>query len=195
MSFGFSVSDFITLGGLALKLYAEFRAGPEACQSFANELLLLHQVLEKLASDLDGNVGLLGPSDHAALKACADSCKELVYVQIYGAICVPTTKTAIKGETEVAHELYFYPYNNQILQRIPQGNDRLLRAWRQKWGERKFAARIPKLQQTITAHVQSLTAFSTLLVRCVKSVSTPCVARSKGIIDPTNLEFLHVRID
>lgn len=167
MSFGFSVFDFISLGGLAFKLYAEFKAGHGACQNFASELLLLHQVLNKLGSDLDGNVGSLGPFDHAALKACANSCKDLIYVEIYGAACVPASITPtdldiLDNEARLRHGGSY-----------PIGNGRFIRAWREKWGERTFAARIPKLQQAVTAHVQSLTAFSTLLVRWVRFASSP----------------------
>lgn len=162
MSFGFSISDFFTLGGLALKLYNEFRVAPGACRAFANELLLFHQLLDKMGY-LREEIELLGASDRAALKTCADSCKELIYVQIYGAACgrtvlqIPGTMPRTSSESI-----------SLILRRGPDGEDRFFRAWRQKWGERKFAARIPELQRAVTAHIQSLTAFYTLIIRYVQ---------------------------
>lgn len=162
MSFGFSVTDFMTLGGLALKLYDEFREAPGACRAFANELLSFHRVLDKLGRDLQDDSAFLGASDYAALKACADSCKELIYVQIFGAACVPTTLRTYGTTPAISAS-----HENMILQRGPDGDDRFLRAWRKKWGERKFAARIPELQRAVTAHIQSLTAFVVLNVRYV----------------------------
>ncbi len=168
MSFGFSISDFFALGGLALKLYDEFREAPGACRAFANELLLFHQILDKIGhlqeeAQLLGAFEFLGASDRAALKTCADSCKELIYVQIYGAACVPIVLQNPGTIPRTSSES-----SNLILQRGPDGEDRFLRAWRQKWGERKFAARIPQLQRAVTAHIQSLTAFYTLIIRYVQ---------------------------
>lgn len=162
MSFGFSVSDFITLGGLTLKLYDEFKAAPGACRAFANELLMFHQILERLGFELQSHTDYLEASDHAALRACADSCKELIYVRIYGASCVPTELPTYGIKSTTSSKIV-----NVILQPRPYDNDRFHRAWRQKWSERKFAARIPELQRAVTAHVQSLTAFSSLIIRYV----------------------------
>ncbi len=164
MSFGFSVTDFITLGGLALKLYDEFREAPGACRAFANELLLFHLILDKLGSDLQDHSELIGPTDYAALKACADSCKELIYVQIYGAACVPTAFQTYTTTSRTSSKS-----DNVILQPGPYGDDRFLRAWRQRWAERKFAARISEIQRAVAAHIQSLTAFNTLIIRYVHS--------------------------
>jgi len=161
MNFGFSLSDFVTLGELALKLYDEFKEAPGACRAFANELLLFHRILDKLGSNLQDD-NFLGASDYAALKACADSCKELIYVQIYGAARVPIPNQ-MHGTTPGT----FIRLDSGILQRGPDGDDRFLRAWRQKWSERKFAARIPELQRAVTAHIQSLTAFNSLIARYV----------------------------
>ncbi len=162
MSFGFSISDFFALGVLALKLYDEIRVAPGACRAFANELLLFHQILDKIGC-LREETELLGASDRVALKTCADSCKELVYVQIYGAACEPTVLLNPGTIPRTSSES-----SSLILQRGPDGEDRFLRAWRQRWGERKFAARIPQLQRAVTAHIQSLTAFYTLIIRYVQ---------------------------
>lgn len=170
MSFGFSASDFVTLGVFAFKLYDEFRKAPGACRAFANELLLFHRVLDKLGSDLQGDADFLQASDYAALQECADSCKRLIYVQIYGAACVPTTLQTDGTTSGTPSTL-----DNKILPRGAVGDDRFLRGWRQKWGERKFAARVPELQRAVSAHIQSLTAFNSLIVRYVRS--RPSVAQ------------------
>ncbi len=157
MSFGFSVSDIYGCACLAYRLYDEFKQAPGACQEFARELLLFHQVLLRTKSSLEYETSHLSHSDQAALGACLDSCKELLYVQITGAPKVPENLETIAFSTQDLQKKNFsHP---------PSDRTRFLRGLRQKFGERNFALRIPKLQRAISAHVEKLTAFNVLIIQ------------------------------
>lgn len=163
MSFGFSVSDIYGCARLAYLLYDEFKQAPGACQEFAHELLLFHQVLCKTESYIDFESRHLDHSDQAALSLCFDSCKELLYVQIMGAPMVPKDLEHINlGAPNRKTSFLFNPSTTST----DRDQFRFL-ALRQKFGERKFALRIPKLQRAVSAHVEKLTAFNVLIVQYV----------------------------
>ena len=156
MSFGFSVSDIYGCAHLAYSLYKEFKEAPGACQDFARELLLFHQVLLKTKSNIEAETSHISNDDKIALETCLDNCKELLYVQIAGAATVPRAldKPTFRG---------YDPSGNLGLS---NPNEKyLLRGLRKKLEERKFACRIPKLQRAISAHVEKLTAFNVLIVQ------------------------------
>ncbi len=163
MSFGFSVSDIYGCARLAYMLYNEFKQAPGVCQEFARELLLFHRVLSKIKSTIESEPSHLSQSDQAALGACLDSCKELLYVQIMGAAMVPKDLENIKF---YAHDMGFRSFDTSSDQK------RFLGGLRQKFGERKFALRIPKLQHAISAHVANLTAFNVFIVQYVSIESS-----------------------
>ena len=154
MSFGFSVSDVYGCAHLAYVLYNEFKQAPGVCQDFARELGLFHQVL---LNTIEAEISPLSDADGSALGTCLDSCKELLYVQIAGAATVPRVldKPAFSG---------YGPVWNSALPLTPDEKS-LLRGLRQKLDERKFASRIPKLQRSISAHVEKLTALNVLIVQ------------------------------
>ncbi|KAL9063288.1 MAG: hypothetical protein Q9161_009546 [Pseudevernia consocians] len=157
MSFGFSVSDIYGCACLAYRLYDEFQQAPGACKEFALELLLFHGVLMRTKSSLEYETSHLSHSDQAALEACLDSCKELLYVQISGAPKVPENLDMIKFSTQDLRKNDFsHPSSDHA---------RFLRGLRQKVRERNFALRIPKFQRAISAHVQKLNALSVLIIQ------------------------------
>ena len=155
MSFGFSVSDIYGCAHLAYSLYEEFKEAPGACQDFARELLLFHQVLLKTKSNIEAETSYLGHDDKIALETCLDNCKELLYVQIVGAATVPKVldKPTSSG----------YDPSGKFGFRSTADEKNLLRGLRQKLEKRKFASRIPKLQRAISAHVDHLTAYNVLI--------------------------------
>ena len=156
MSFGFSVSDIYGCARLAYVLYNEFKQAPGACQDFARELLLFHQALAKTKSTIEAEKRHLSDADGSGLGICLDSCKELLYVQIIGAAEVPKDLDKIDFGGYV-------PEGKCILRSISKSNEkRLFSGLRQRIRERKFASRIPKLQQAISAHIETLTAFGVL---------------------------------
>lgn len=164
MSFGFSVSDIYGCARLAYLLYDEFKQAPGACQEFAHELLLFHQVLWKTKSYFDCEIRHLNHSDQAALSLCFESCKELLYVQIMGAPTVPKDLENLNlGTLNRQTSFYFHPSTAST----DRDQFRFLRGLRHKFGERKFAQRIPKLQRAVSAHVEKLTALNVLIIQYV----------------------------
>lgn len=159
MSFGFSVSDIVGCARLAYKLYDEFKQAPGACQEFARELLLFHQVLLKTKSTIECETSHLNHSDQAALGACLDSCRELLYVHIMGAHTVPATLEDLESNTHILQADLFVPSTSS--------ETRHFQGWRQKYGERKFALRIPNFQRAISSHIEKLTALNVLLIQYV----------------------------
>ena len=156
MSFGFSVSDIYGCARLAYLLYDELKQAPAACQDFAREFLLFHQALLKTKSMVEAEKSHLNDADGSSLGICLDSCKELLYVQIIGAAAVPKDLDKIDFGG-------YDPEGNCILHSASKSNGkRFLPGLRQKMRERKFASRIPKLQQAISAHIETLTAFVVL---------------------------------
>ena len=150
MIFGISVSDIYGCARLAYRLYDEFKQAPGACQEFARDLLLFHQVLIKTKTTIESEASHLSHSDQTALGACLDSCKELIYVQIMGASMVPTSLDDIDLNTDPV----FRPM-------------RLPGSWRHLLYQRNNALRIPKLRRAITAQIEKLTAFTVLIIQCV----------------------------
>ena len=157
MSFGFSVSDIYICARLAYKLYNEYRRAPGACQEFAREILLLHQVLLKVKSNVESDISHLSHSDQAALGAYLDSCKKLLCVQMIGDYKINKilqTKIDIELiQTEIVFPNHYRTQPNTGL--------------RQKNRYMRFAPRIPQLQFAISALVEKLTAFNVLLIQYV----------------------------
>ena len=158
MSFGFSVSDIYGCARLAYVLYDEFKQAPGACQGFAQELLLFHRVLLKTESTTKCETSHLGNSDQAALEACLASCKELLYVHIFGSPEAPDKIEVDNIELELSFHEYRYRLYPRLYPRLFQGLSQRIR-------ERKFASRIPKLQRAISAHIEKLTAFNVLIIQ------------------------------
>ena len=157
MSFGFSVSDIYGCARLAYVLYNEFKQAPGACQDFARELRLFHQVLLKTNSTIQAGKSHLSHADETALESCLDSCRELLYVRIMGAATAPRHLDKIKAwGCDPKAEFFLHSTSDE---------KRFLRGLRQKLGERKFASRIPELQRAVSAHVEKLTASNVLIVQ------------------------------
>ena len=159
MIFGISVSDIYGCARIAYRLYHEFKQAPGICQEFARELQLFYQVLMKTKSNIEREASHLSDSDKAALGACLDSCKELLYVQTMGTPTVPKNLEEIEPNINDPQTDFLIHPNS--------GQTRFLQGWRQKFGEKKFASRIPKLQRAISAHIEQLTAFNVLILQCV----------------------------
>lgn len=156
MSFGFSVSDCVGLAAVVYKIYCEFKEASRACQDFAKQLILFHHILGRIGNQFSSNDDNLDyrDLDQDVFSECVNSCKELVYVQIGGAVDV---SSGIRTFETLGADV--------IWRRGSDGVDSLLKAWRQKWAQRKFSMQIPKLQHAVSMHVQSLTAFNTLIAR------------------------------
>ena len=179
MSFGFSVSDIYGCARLAYILYLEFKQAPGDCQEFARDLLLSHGVLLKTKMAIECKASHLSQSDRAALGACLDSCKEILYVQAVGAQKVPKSLEKIDFTT--------HDPQADFLVRFSSGNTRFLRGLRQRLGERNFALKIPKLQRAISAHIEELTAFNVLIAQYV-CISSSVLALGSSSLYLTDLK-------
>ena len=157
MSFGFSASDIYGCARLAYILYNEFKQAPGACQEFARDLLLFHQVLLKVKTTMESTTSPTSHADRVTLGTYLDSCKELLYVQTIGCPTVPRDLDKI--------DFNGYESNSSFIFHSTPGDNRFLRGLRQKLGQRKFASRIPKLQRAISVHVEQLTAFNVLVIQ------------------------------
>ena len=162
MSFGFSVSDIYGCARLAYMLYNEFKQAPGACQEFAHELLLFHQVLGKTKSVIEGESSNLNHFDQTTLSACFDSCKELLYMQILGNAVVPKTL-----EEFYTHDRLSYLDADTSTTITERDKHRFPHGLRHKFRERQFALRIPKLQRAVSAHIEKLTALNVLIIQYV----------------------------
>ena len=167
MSFGFSISDFVFCGQLAYELYTEFKEAAGECQAFAKELLLLHQVILKTEALIGRGNHELEEVDQATLGLHIDMCKDILFVQLAG---------------EHGHPWDGMPWHRHRLVSNGSGNlefrhgkpsinvvDRTLHDWtclvRQKFEERNFAKKIPKIRAAISTVIEKLTSFQVLMVR------------------------------
>ena len=157
MSFGFSVSDIIVCARLAYRLYDQLKQAPGACQEFARDLLHFHNVLMTTNSTIEFEVGHLNHPDKAALSACLDSCKELLYVQIMGTQKVPEDLEEVGFDEDD-------PLSGFLKNPFYGGTAHGFHIWRQRFEKRKLASLIPKFQRAISANIEKLNALLILYV-------------------------------
>lgn len=72
MSFGFSVSDFVTLGQLAWKAYKSCKDAPQGFQDISQEVLSLSAVLREAEETFSGQA--LSAGTQEGLKTVRDGC-------------------------------------------------------------------------------------------------------------------------
>jgi hypothetical protein len=76
MSFGFSISDFITVGNLAWQVYKSCKDAPESFKNISQEVLSLHAVLKEVEETFLGHP--LPQSKEAALAMIAGGCQDVL---------------------------------------------------------------------------------------------------------------------
>ena len=72
MSFGYGVSDFITIGALAWNVFESCKDAPESFENIAFEVLSLHAVLKEAEETVFGQP--LSPTKQKHLKTIGDGC-------------------------------------------------------------------------------------------------------------------------
>lgn len=168
MSFGFGISDFVCCGQIAYQLYTEFKEAAGDCQAFAQELLLLHQVILKIEALI--RYDKLTEADQASLDLYLDMCKDVLFVQIAGVDRHQLKENLTYGQRMVSGS----PRNSELLYCNPSiesnvRNVRNFRYWtfslRRRFEERNFAQKIPKLRAAISAVTEKLTSFQVLMIR------------------------------
>ena len=153
MSFGFSVSDFVSLARMTVRVYNEFREAPKICDGFRTELLILHSLLTRTTELTRESSAQLSAGDKMALTEWSLRCKKFIYGQIYGGVGVGDDY--IFTDVEAFKDADFRTAKDC----------RLFRGWRQRWGEKSLAAKIPRLQRSAHYHVLTLTAINSNIVR------------------------------
>ena len=73
--FGFSVSDFITLGQLAFKVYRSYQDAPSSFNEVSEQIKILHINLEEVADRLEEDDRRILPSQRATMQEVATSCQ------------------------------------------------------------------------------------------------------------------------
>lgn len=76
MSFGFSVSDVVTLSRFAWELYVNCKGSSENFRNISLEVLSLHAVLKEFGDDLNGHT--LQPSRQVGLERVAEGCQAVL---------------------------------------------------------------------------------------------------------------------
>jgi hypothetical protein len=77
MSFGFSVSDFITVGQLAWDVYKSCRDAPDSFSNISLEVLSLHAVLKSVEENLVDQA--LSESRRANLETISSGCQKALH--------------------------------------------------------------------------------------------------------------------
>lgn len=173
MSFGFSISDFFTCAQVTWQLYDALKTGPAECQAFAKEVLLFHQVLEKMCKNLQGTTRRLSLEEHDALSQHVVGFEELCSLIMDD---TSSTKFRTSSTKFLTHMdlcgLRAFRYYLDDLRRFDDENVNKesgivfgIMNFRDRIRTASFAKKIPKLQRAITAQVEKLTAFNVLLIQ------------------------------
>ena len=144
------------------RLYEEFKEAPGLCQTFAQELLLFHNVLMGVNMTVKSEDSHLDYSDQAALSTCLDSCKELLCKTILGLQEVPVNLWNLDIGLR-------YAITN-IFECKGHGDAGPFNTLRQRFEKRKLALQIPKLQRAISVHIEKLNTFLALYVFTIYEV-------------------------
>ena len=81
MSFGFSVTHFLTCGQLAYQLYMVFKKAPKQCAQFAKDLQHFSHEIEHTAGLVTNHRSSLTQSDHHILTLPVEDCAQLLCVR------------------------------------------------------------------------------------------------------------------
>lgn len=167
MSFGFGISDFICCGQLAYQLYIDLKDAAGDCQEFAKELLVLHRIILKTEALIIRAGNVLDDAERATLGLCVDMCKDILFVQVAG---VDMNFNIGDGERWVQSrgaDLRLQLVTSRMLYRktiSPPKLARLIQLVRQRFRERSFARRIPKIRSAISTVTEKLTSFQVLVI-------------------------------
>ena len=165
MSFGFSVSDFLSIANVAYQIYETLKTGPGECQAFTYEMLMFYNILHRLAVNLDVNSATYRLADRAVLREHGRACYSFLWKEVLDRN-VPSP--------------YHWPYDIHDIAPCEEGSAES--RWYSKVKCLKplsiaqaqatvrnamFARKIPKLRQLATAQIEKLTAYNVLLMQYV----------------------------
>ena len=150
MSFGFSVSDFVTCAQFAWQVYDALKTGPAECQSFAKEVRFLHEIMARVSENLKHETHHLSSEEREALWQ---------HIFRFEEFCALITDS--NPDSKPA-------YINRILREslfLQQMSSCILSKIRERIRAASFAKKIPKLQRAVTAQIEKLTSFNVLLIQ------------------------------
>lgn len=159
MSFGFSISDFALCAQICQGIYRALKEAPRECETFAQEVLHLHSLLQALSNDIE-HVSEQ-PDGLAALAGRRSVLSE------HGSRCIRLLVADIAGQEEflnangwvdklswnhlvVAQPFTFYLEASELRRRFSQA---------------KFARKIPRLREAVARIVSKLTLENVFLMR------------------------------
>ena len=158
MSFGFSVTDFVTCAQIAGQVYDVLKTGSAKCEAFAEECLQFHHILLKLTENVQNLQRKNQPINHPdveVLDSLLQSCRRLINQEI----------------SPYLNETFVAKVNYQSITKVPTEDDyKCFRPEFTKWSshklrEAKFVRQIPRLQNAVSRQIEKLTAFNTVLIQ------------------------------
>lgn len=168
MSFGFSISDFVTCTQLAQQVYEALRTGPAKCQAFSKEVLLFYRILQKLQDNLDNADRSLSGWEQATLHEAFLRSKEFLQFDLIGDF--PSARgLADFPDDEHLRDLSWH-WSQGISEVPSKYSKQIATKWtafglRERFRAASFARNIPELQRKITALMEKLTAYNVLLIK------------------------------
>ena len=178
MSFGFSISDFVICAQWAWYIYDALETGPAECQAFAKEVLFLHQILAKVHESLRDTNRYLSSEEGDALQRHI-----MNFEEFYSSITDSKFEDFFGGSEQQSLYMQRTPVHSQLFSSEAlsllkdtesartwaetENNIRLLgiSKIRERIRAARFAKKIPKLQRSVTAQIEKLTAFNVLLIQ------------------------------
>ena len=76
MSFGYSISDFITLGQLAWTVYKSCKDAPESFGNISQEVLSLHVIIKEFEDNVSGQA--MTAAQLTGLRTVGDGCRSVL---------------------------------------------------------------------------------------------------------------------
>lgn len=162
MSFGFSISDFISCAQITWQVYDALKKGPAECQAFAEEFVLFHQVLVKMSENLRDVNRRLSMEEHDALSQHIVGFEKLCSLIMGSNLRQYRTHGGLFGQRGLPHNL-----NDPRKARDEDVSGFIseIRSFSERIRTASFAKKIPKFQRAITAQVEKLTSFNVLLIQ------------------------------
>ena len=170
MSFGFSISDFISLANITLQLYDVLKTGSAECQAFSRDMLLFHDILQKLARNIEAERSTYELRDRVILQEHSLACHAFLWLEVFD--------NAFLNQPHSFHEVYeLEPFEEDMPQlrwdqQIKHLKPSALSQLQAKVRSARFARKIPKLQRSVTAQIEKLTAYNVLLMQYVSDHAT-----------------------
>lgn len=169
MSFGFSISDFLSLANVMLQIYDALRTGTAECKAFSKDMLLFHEILQKLGRNLEAGISTYDFDDRTILREHGLACDRFLWTEVFDGLLSPQYNFDDIYELEPyegGHARPRWTHQNKRLK--PSAFSQVQATIRNA----RFSKKIPKLQRSVTAHIEKLTAYNVLIMQYVNEYAT-----------------------